>query len=53
MPIAKERLVEIEAIQDENIDCRDILEAGPDFWANAKLRMPQTPRRCNRHHLFG
>ena len=44
MPISKKRLEEIEAMKDEDIDCTDIPEAGPEFWANAKLRMPQTKK---------
>lgn len=34
--ISSERLAEIEAIKDEDIDTSDIPEAGADFFANAK-----------------
>jgi len=41
MGISKERLAEIEAIRDEDIDYSDIPEADENFWKNAKLRMPE------------
>jgi uncharacterized protein (DUF4415 family) len=34
-------LEEIEAIQDEDIDCSDIPELDDTFWAHAELRLPQ------------
>jgi hypothetical protein len=40
MPISRERLAEIEAIPDEDIDTSDIPEAGGDFFKKAKLVMP-------------
>ena len=41
MSISKERLREIEAIKDEDIDYSDIPEAGEDFWRRAELQMPR------------
>ncbi len=41
MSISKERLQEIEAIRDEDIDYSDIPEADADFWRRAELHMPQ------------
>ena len=49
MPISKERLAEIEAIPDEDIDTSEIPEAGEAFFKNAKLVMPgdqQNPGRA-------
>ena len=40
MPISKERLAEIEAIPDEEIDTSDIPEMDEKFFATAKLVMP-------------
>ena len=40
MSISKERLKEIEAIKDEDIDFSEIPEADEDFWKRAELRMP-------------
>ena len=41
MSISKQRLREIEAIKDEDIDYSDIPEAGEDFWQRAELQMPR------------
>ena len=41
MPISEKRLKEIRAIRDEDIDCSEIPEAGPDFWERAELHMPE------------
>ena len=41
MSIAKKRLKEIEAIQDEDIDYSDIPEADESFWRRAELQMPR------------
>jgi len=41
-PISKERLAEIAAIPDEEIDTSDIPELGPDFWANCRVVEPKT-----------
>ena len=40
MPISKERLAEIEAIADEDIDTSEIPEAGEDFFKKARLVAP-------------
>ena len=40
MPISKERLAEIAAIRDEDIDCSDIPELDEEFFKNARLVMP-------------
>ncbi len=42
MNSSKERLSEIAAIQESDIDYSDIPELNDTFWANAKLKMPQT-----------
>ena len=42
MKLSKERLFEIAAIKDSDIDYSDIPELGDTFWANAELKMPQT-----------
>jgi len=42
MTISKERLAEIAAIKDSDIDYSDIPELDDTFWANAELKMPQT-----------
>ena len=44
MSISKERLREIEAIKDEDIDYSDIPEADQDFWRRAELQMPRPKR---------
>ena len=44
MTISRQRLKDIEAIQDENIDYSDIPETDAAFWADAALRMPQTKK---------
>jgi len=41
MPISKERLAEIEAIKDKDIDYSDIPELDETFWENAELHMPE------------
>ena len=40
MPISKERLAEIDAIPDDEIDTSDIREMDEKFFATAKLVMP-------------
>ena len=40
MPISKERLAEIAAIADRDIDTSDIPEAGEDFFRKARLVLP-------------
>ena len=40
MAISKERLAEIEAIRDENIDTSDIPELDETFFKNARLVLP-------------
>ena len=40
MPISKERLAEIDAIPDDNVDTSDIPEMDEKFFATAKLVMP-------------
>jgi uncharacterized protein (DUF4415 family) len=42
MTISKERLAEIAAIKDSNIDYSDIPELDNTFWTNAELKMPTT-----------
>lgn len=37
-PVANERLAQIKAIKDEDIDYSDIGELDADFWSNAILR---------------
>ena len=41
MTISKERLAEIEAIKDEDIDFSDTPELDESFFQNAKLVMPK------------
>lgn len=41
MTISKERLNQIEAIGDEEIDYSDIPETDEAFWEKAELRLPQ------------
>ena len=41
MTISKERLEQIEAIPDKEIDYTDIPETDEAFWEKADLRMPQ------------
>lgn len=43
MPISKERLAEIAAIPDRDIDTSDIPEAGEDFFRKARLVLPDGP----------
>lgn len=40
MTISQNRLQEIEAIRDEDIDYSDIPETDAAFWADAEFRMP-------------
>ena len=40
MPVSKERLAEIDAIPDANIDTSDIPEMDEEFFATARLVMP-------------
>jgi uncharacterized protein (DUF4415 family) len=44
MTISRQRLKDIEAIRDEDIDYSDIPETDAAFWADAALRMPQTKK---------
>jgi len=41
MTISRQRLKDIEAIRDEDIDYSDIPETDAAFWADAELRMPE------------
>lgn len=41
MTISKERLEQIEAIPDKEIDYTDIPRTDKAFWEKAELRMPQ------------
>lgn len=41
MAISKERLKNIEAIPDEDIDYSDIPELDAAFWEKAELRLPE------------
>ena len=41
MTISKERLEQIEAIPDKEIDYTDIQQTDEAFWEKAELRMPQ------------
>jgi uncharacterized protein (DUF4415 family) len=41
MSISKERLKQIEAIKDEDIDYSDIPELDETFWQRAEPHMPQ------------
>lgn len=41
MTISKERLEQIEAIPDKEIDYTDIAQTDEAFWEKAELRMPQ------------
>lgn len=42
LSISKERLAELEAIQDKDINYSDIPELDESFWKNAKVRLPET-----------
>ena len=44
MTISRQRLKDIGAIRDEDIDYSDIPETDAVFWADAALRMPQTKK---------
>jgi uncharacterized protein (DUF4415 family) len=44
MTISKERLKQIEALRDEDIDYSDIPETDEAFWEKAELRLP-TPKK--------
>jgi len=48
MPISKERLAEIAAIADEDIDTSDIPEADEQFFKKAKLILPGGSARARR-----
>ena len=41
MSISAKRLKELEAIQDQDIDCSEIPEADESFWQRVELQMPQ------------
>jgi uncharacterized protein (DUF4415 family) len=41
MSISKQRIEEIEAIKDEQIDYSDIPELDESFWSRAALHMPE------------
>lgn len=41
-PLSEERLQELQAIKDEDIDTSDIPELGDDFWEGAEVRLPAT-----------
>lgn len=41
MTLSKERLKQVEAIRDEDIDYSDIPETDAIFWEKAELRMPK------------
>lgn len=40
--ISKERLQELNAMRDEDIDYSDIPELDEQFWENANVRLPKT-----------
>ena len=42
LSISKERLKELKAMPDEDIDYSDIPELDERFWKNAKVRLPET-----------
>ena len=42
--ISKERLAQLDAIRDEDIDYSDIPELDENFWKNAKLVTPPAQR---------
>ncbi len=42
--ISKERLAQLDAIRDEDIDYNDIPELDENVWKNAKLVTPPTQR---------
>jgi uncharacterized protein (DUF4415 family) len=44
MSISKERLKELEAIKDKDIDFSDIPELDEDFWRRAERHLP-TPKK--------
>ena len=46
IPISKQRLEEIAAIPDDEIDFSDIPELGPEFFENARLVLP--PRSASK-----
>jgi len=45
LSISKERLAEMAAIADEDIDTSDIPELDEAFWANARVRFPGDKER--------
>jgi hypothetical protein len=53
MPISKERIAEISAIPDAEIDTSDIPEAGEEFFSRAKLRAPPSIRPEAREQTGG
>jgi superfamily II DNA or RNA helicase len=53
MPISKERLTEISALAEADIDTSDIPEAGEDFFSRAKLRTPNNGRAGARGQASG
>ena len=44
LSISKERLAELEAIQDKEIDYSDIPELDEQFWKNAEVRLPENKK---------
>jgi len=44
MNISKERLDELKALQDEDIDYSDIPQLDDTFWDNVELRMPEAKK---------
>lgn len=44
MPISKERLNELDAIKDEDIDYSDIPELDESFWSRAVVHMPESKK---------
>lgn len=44
LSISKERLAELEAIKDKDIDYSDIPELDEQFWKNAEVRLPENKK---------
>ncbi len=44
LSVSKQRLEQLNAIKDEDIDYSDIPELDEDFWKNAELRMPEAKK---------
>jgi uncharacterized protein (DUF4415 family) len=42
LSISKERLAQLKAMKDEDIDYSDIPELDDAFWQNAEVRLPET-----------